>query len=145
MNRETPLNGNGATAKVRDREFADDDVFLTKEERLASLSQGELDLREIKAAIYRNRWMMGGITALGIIVGLLIALLSTSIYRATATLQIDQQGPEVLGTEAERSAGAGTDAETYLATQVEVSTAEQKSAMGRRKSRPSCYMPGGVA
>ncbi|MFP5456169.1 MAG: hypothetical protein ACLGHK_11805 [Alphaproteobacteria bacterium] len=27
----------------------------------------------------------------------------------------------------------------------EVSTAEQKSAIRRRKSRPSCYMPGGVA
>jgi len=27
----------------------------------------------------------------------------------------------------------------------EVSTAEQKSAIRRRKTRPSCYMPGGVA
>jgi len=26
-----------------------------------------------------------------------------------------------------------------------VSTAEQKSAIRRRKTRPSCYMPGGVA
>ena len=120
MNRETPLNGNGAASKARDRDFAEDDVYVTKDERLAHLTHSELDLREIRAAIYRNRWMIGGITALGIIIGLLIALLSTSIYRATATLQIDQQGPEVLGTEAERTAGTGTDAETYLATQVEV-------------------------
>ena len=28
---------------------------------------------------------------------------------------------------------------------VNVSTAEQKSAIRRRKTRPSCYMPGGVA
>ena len=27
----------------------------------------------------------------------------------------------------------------------DVSTAEQKSAIRRRKTRPSCYMPGGVA
>ncbi len=27
----------------------------------------------------------------------------------------------------------------------QVSTAEQKSAIRRRKTRPSCYMPGGVA
>ena len=29
--------------------------------------------------------------------------------------------------------------------QSQVSTAEQKSAMGRRKTRPSSYTPGGVA
>lgn len=28
---------------------------------------------------------------------------------------------------------------------LELSTAEQKSAIRRRKTRPSCYMPGGVA
>ncbi|MED5544658.1 MAG: hypothetical protein VYD90_05350 [Pseudomonadota bacterium] len=28
-------------------------------------------------------------------------------------------------------------------TNRQVSTAEQKSALGRRKTRPSCYMPGG--
>lgn len=28
---------------------------------------------------------------------------------------------------------------------LKVSTAEQKSAIRRRKTRPSCYMPGGVA
>ena len=74
MNRETPLNGNGAASKARDRDFAEDDVYVTKDERLAHLTHSELDLREIRAAIYRNRWMIGGITALGIIIGLLIGI-----------------------------------------------------------------------
>nr|WP_165363716.1 hypothetical protein [Sphingobium cupriresistens] len=29
--------------------------------------------------------------------------------------------------------------------EIQLSTAEQKSAIRRRKTRPSCYMPGGVA
>ena len=33
---------------------------------------------------------------------------------------------------------------TFIGTRRgDLSTAEQKSAMGRRKTRPSCYMPGG--
>ncbi|MEG8223724.1 hypothetical protein OSJ57_24460 [Sphingomonas sp. HH69] len=38
---------------------------------------------------------------------------------------------------------AGLD--TGSTVKMHVSTAEQKSAIRRRKTRPSCYMPGGVA
>ena len=82
-------------------------------------SQGDLDLREIRTALYRNRWLIGGITAVAIIAGLLLALLSTPIYRSVATLQIDQQGPEILGSEDQDPAASG-DVEVYLQTQVEV-------------------------
>ena len=34
---------------------------------------------------------------------------------------------------------------SFVADKNPVSTAEQKSAMRRRKTRPRCYMPGGVA
>lgn len=116
MNSETPI----AERTDYDR-FADDDVIESKAhaDRLGRLSQGDLDLREIRAALYRNRWLIGGITALAIVIGLLLALLSTSIYRSTATLQIDQQGPQVLGSEDQDPTASG-DVEVYLQTQVEV-------------------------
>ena len=82
-------------------------------------SQGDLDLREIRTALYRNRWLIGGITAVAIIAGLLLALLSTPIYRSVATLQIDQQGPEILGSEDQDPAASG-DVEVYLQNQDEV-------------------------
>ncbi|GGD59652.1 GumC family protein [Croceicoccus mobilis] len=119
MNTQAPI-ANGPDP----REFAEDDRYSSADERLSAMSQGELDLRDIRAAVYRNRWMIGGITALGIIIGLLIALLSTSVYRATTTLQIDQQGPEVLGSEADDTTGQNIDSEVYLATQIEVMKSE---------------------
>ncbi|WP_230292258.1 polysaccharide biosynthesis tyrosine autokinase [Croceicoccus sp. Ery5] len=111
-------------ASILDRDrFADDDVVQSDARahahRLGHLSQGDLDLREIRAALYRNRWLIGGVTAVAIIIGLLMALLSTPIYRSTATLQIDQQGPQILGSEDQDPTASG-DIEVYLQTQVEV-------------------------
>lgn len=44
-----------------------------------------------------------------------------------------------------RHGDPAADSELKASIAAHVSTAEQKSAMRRRKTRPRCYMPGGVA
>lgn len=103
----------------RDIDFAADDAF---ERPVASAvaAQSDIDLREFRAALYRNRWTIGGIAGLGIIVGLLLALLTTPIYRATSTIQIDQAGPQILDTDAQDQNSQSMESDSYLQTQVEV-------------------------
>ena len=74
-----------------------------------------------------------------------------AIFLGEAMLELSQNGEswtlgyggDTLNT-AVHLARAGIDIGYFTAMGV-VSTAEQKSAIRRRKTRPSCYMPGGVA
>ena len=100
-------------------DFADDDSF-DRQAPLSGLMQSDIDLREFRAALYRNRWMIVGIAGFGILAGLMLALLSTSIYRATATIQIDQAGPQILQNDVQDQSGQAMESDTYLQTQVEV-------------------------
>ncbi|MGH8127400.1 MAG: polysaccharide biosynthesis tyrosine autokinase [Gammaproteobacteria bacterium] len=50
-----------------------------------------MDLREFVSVLLAGKWWIVGITALGLVLGLLYAFLATPIYRADAMLQIQQQ------------------------------------------------------
>lgn len=104
---------------TRDIDFTADDAF-DQPATPAGLIQSDVDLREFRAALYRNRWLIGGIAGLGIIIGLMLALLTTPIYRATSTIQIDQAGPQILDEDAQDPTGQALDSDSYLQTQVEV-------------------------
>lgn len=80
-----------------------------------------IDYREIWAAIYRSRFIVGGILAGCFAIAILFTLLTTPIYKATATVQIDQETAKVLGTEQDNPAALGAmDTQRFLNTQIEV-------------------------
>jgi len=79
-----------------------------------------IDLTAIWAAIYRSRFWIGGIIVGSVVLGVLATLLTTPIYRAKATVQIDQQAAKVLGTEDTDLSASIQDSDRFLQTQLDV-------------------------
>ncbi|MFS0738635.1 polysaccharide biosynthesis tyrosine autokinase [Sphingomonas sp. 1P06PA] len=80
----------------------------------------ELDFAKIKVALRRNRLILIGIIAGFLLIGLVATLLATPIYRAVASVQLEEQSSRVLGTEDVEPATNGLDAERFLQTQVDI-------------------------
>lgn len=97
--------------RVSERVYADYDVV---EERDA------IDLRAIWSALYRNRWLILTVLTLALIAGVISILLTTPTYRATTTVQIEQQSAKVLGTEDLEPVPSAQEAERFLQTQVDI-------------------------
>lgn len=51
---------------------------------------GGIDLRQLWASIYRNRWPASLIVGATLAAGILLSLVATPIYQASASIQIDQ-------------------------------------------------------
>ena len=78
-------------------------------------------LREIWAAVYRSRYWIAGIFAVCIALGITLALLSTRLYQATASIEVRQEAEKVLGTEQDREdSSSRADAERFLQTQLDI-------------------------
>jgi succinoglycan biosynthesis transport protein ExoP len=80
----------------------------------------ELDIKAIWSAIYRNRFAIFAILALSVLFGLVSAMLSTPIYRATASIQIEQTTAKVLETEQADPTSGIQDSERFLQTQLDI-------------------------
>lgn len=80
----------------------------------------ELDFAKIKVALRRNRLILIGIVAGFLLIGLIVTLLATPVYRAVASVQLEEQSSRVLGTEDPEPAANGLDAERFLQTQVDI-------------------------
>jgi capsular exopolysaccharide synthesis family protein len=78
-----------------------------------------IDLRGLWAAVYRNRRLIGTVIAAAVLVGIAIIFLSTSIYRASAKIQVDQQSTKVLQTDDVAPTDSG-DTDRFLQTQMDV-------------------------
>lgn len=81
-----------------------------------------IDLRALWSTIFRNRYMMIAIIGVALLLGIASALLMPRIYTAESTIQIDQQVAKVLGTEDSEPQVAGSEADRFLQTQVDVVT-----------------------
>lgn len=79
-----------------------------------------IDVRATWAALYRNRRLIGAIVAAALLVAIAIIYLSTSIFQATAKIQIDQQSTRVLQSEDVAPNDASQDADRFLQTQMDV-------------------------
>lgn len=101
-------------------EMVSNDTFVASQGSVSDIAFREVSLVQIKAALMRNRLLIGAAIGAGMLAGFLISFLSTPIYQATALLQIDQQAPEVFGDNTEDLTGQKTESDTYLPTQVEV-------------------------
>lgn len=80
----------------------------------------DFDIKAIWSALYRNRWIMLVIVVVAVLLGMVAAMLSTPIYRATASVQIDQSTAKVLASEEGDPSQALPDAERFLQTQLDI-------------------------
>lgn len=79
-----------------------------------------VDFANIWAALYRSRFWILGILIGTLLIGVVVTLLSTPIYRADSTVQIDQEAAKVLGTEDTNATAAIQDSDRFLNTQLDV-------------------------
>lgn len=80
----------------------------------------DIDVKAIWSAVYRNRYVMISIVAVAVLLGVVAAMLSTPIYRATASVQIDQTTAKVLESEQADPTGAASDSDRFLQTQLDI-------------------------
>jgi len=79
-----------------------------------------INFAHIWAAVYRSRFIAAGILIGCLAIGIAVTFLTTPIYRAQTTIQIDQEAAKVLGTEQTDSSASIQDAERFLETQIGV-------------------------
>lgn len=91
-----------------------DEALLAEEEEPA------IDLRAVWSTIFRHRYVMVAIVGVALLLGIASVLLMPRKYTAEASIQIDQQVAKVLGTEDSEPQAAGSDADRFLQTQVDV-------------------------
>ncbi|RIA35348.1 capsular exopolysaccharide synthesis family protein [Hephaestia caeni] len=93
----------------------------TYDDALESGGGFEIDFRVLWLIFRRNLWIIGGIVAAALALGLVATMLMTPRYTASASVQIDQAADQVLGTEDELQPPASyQDADRFLQTQVDV-------------------------
>ena len=86
----------------------------------APAEAGGIDIRALWSLIYRNRLIIAAVLLVALLAGLAATLLTTPIYEATASVQIDQKTDNVLNTEDVSSAAPIQDTQRFLETQLEV-------------------------
>lgn len=108
-------SGQGGTPQVVDAVPAPDSAAASAAGAL------DIDLRKIWAALYRNIWLMAAIMAVVIVLGVIVTLLSTPIYRAKSSIQIEQQSSRVLDEHSDVEPQAAlADGDRFLQTQVDI-------------------------
>jgi succinoglycan biosynthesis transport protein ExoP len=83
-------------------------------------TSSDLDVRAIWSAVYRNRWLIAAVVGMSLALGVAATLLMTPKYRASATVQVEQQSTKVLGTEETEPALSAQEADRFLQTQLGV-------------------------
>ncbi|WP_310467430.1 polysaccharide biosynthesis tyrosine autokinase [Sphingomonas sp.] len=78
------------------------------------------DLRKIWSAVWRNRLLIALILAASVVLGLLSLFLTDPTYRATASVEINNQPIKVLGTEDFQAVGGAQETDRLLQTQIDI-------------------------
>lgn len=80
-----------------------------------------IDLRKIWSAIWRHRLLVMAIMAVTLALGVLALFLVHPVYRASSSVEIEDQASKVLGTEDAQPLGAGgQDPDRLLQTQIDI-------------------------
>lgn len=97
--------------------LAEEEAIFEAEERRGF----EIDFRALWLILKRNKWIIGGIVAAALVLGLVTTMLMTPQYTALTSIQIDQQAAQVLDTQDQvQPPSSYSDADRYLQTQVDV-------------------------
>ena len=95
-------------------------TFLRPEFMLEPEPESSIDLRRIWSVIWRNRLIILAILAASLAIGALSLFLSNPLYRATSSIEINNQPVKVLGTEDYQQAGGAQETERLLQTQIDI-------------------------
>ena len=79
-----------------------------------------ISLATIRGILFRQRWLLSGVIIAALIVGLIITLLSTPIYRATAKVSVEPYGAFILEGQDVEQGIASNQVGDFLATKVEL-------------------------
>jgi polysaccharide biosynthesis transport protein len=88
--------------------------FLYEPERT-----NEIDLKKIWSVLWRNRLLIASIIAVSLVLGVLSLFLVSPTYRASASVEIEDQPTKVLGTEDFQKVD-GSDPDRLLQTQIDI-------------------------
>jgi succinoglycan biosynthesis transport protein ExoP len=94
-------------------EFAPPQVYSAAAEYAADPREGGFDLRKYLWLLFKHRWLILGCAALTVSLGALNTVLTTPIYRANATLQINREVPQVVTVDGFQQVEAGDTWEFY--------------------------------
>ena len=111
--------GNDVALTPADRQALVDPFAPTRGHGLHWQERGQaehaLDFASLVRIFYEYRWLIAGAAALGLLLGVLAALMTTPMYRADVTLEVNAPSVEILDEQAGESA-------TYQSTWDMVST-----------------------
>ena len=79
-----------------------------------------LDLRKIWSAIWRHRLLVMAIVAVTLALGVLALFLVHPTFRASASVEIEDQAVKVLGTEDRPASSGSQDTDRLLQTQIDI-------------------------
>lgn len=79
--------------------------------------EGLIDLRRLWHIVLKRWWILAGALAVALVLGVVVTLLSTPIYRASATLQIDREAAQVVDVEGVLPAENMYSAQEFYQTQ----------------------------
>lgn len=79
--------------------------------------EGLIDLRRLWHIVLKRWWVLAGVLAVALVLGVVVTLLSTPIYRASATLQIDREAAQVVDVEGVLPAEGMYSAQEFYQTQ----------------------------
>lgn len=116
---QSPLGGNAVTMAGNHTPVAGLERFTAPND---SGPEGKftIDVKSIFFLIRRNLVLIGLITTLALVTGLIVTLLMTPKYVATASVQIDQEADRILNSEDVQRTVAYQDADRFLQTQIDV-------------------------
>jgi succinoglycan biosynthesis transport protein ExoP len=119
-------NSMASQSAARGREWQDDqlgtrqDHVETSNELLSDDSDAGVNFAVVLAALYRNRYIIAATVTLALLAGLTVTLLTTAIYKATSTVQIDLRSDNILASTSVEPDVAVADTNRFLQTQVTV-------------------------
>ena len=83
-------------------------------------AQQLISLATIRGILFRQRWLFAGVILAALTIGLVITLLSTPMYAATAKVSVEPYGAFILEGQDVEQGIASNQVSDYLATQVEL-------------------------
>lgn len=100
--------------------LVDDARILRPDLMYEAEAENSVDLRRIWSAIWRHRLIIAAILAACLVLGALSLFLSDPKYRATASIEINNQPVKVLGTEDFQQPGSSQETDRLLQTQIDI-------------------------
>lgn len=115
MNQNIPVSADGKW--IVQHEGFERQVQLPRVDHNAGTNSGGLDIGAVLRSIVHWRWLIAGATLLGLLLGVILTLLTTPLYRATVTLEVNPPTVQVTDSKNSPQSDSGNNFD-LVATQV---------------------------